>query len=200
MRDMRNMRWGDLQTLPRLAGMVRRYHTHPVVTDPRVADHVYNMMRVWWLIWGPMPPHISTHLLWHDSGELVASDVCHHTKNMVPGLRATLRHVEADAVVQMGGPEEDVVSPYEAYQVKMCDLLEMYEFGMVEIAMGNNLAHTIINSCITAIKPLMRNLTTIDAMKVDQYIEKMYAAAATYGINIQPFYEADEVFEVTHRE
>jgi hypothetical protein len=172
--------------------MVKRYHTHPTVTHPTVADHVYNLMRVWWLIWGPMPEHISTHLLWHDSGELVASDMCHHTKNIVSGLREKLRLLEADAVTQMGGPEKDQVLPYDVYRVKICDLAEMFEFGIIEIAFGNMTAHTIINSCIEGIKPVMRNLTTPDANKVHAYIDKMYATAELYGINIRPFFETEE--------
>jgi hypothetical protein len=71
----------------RTAGGVQRYHTWPVLRPQTVAEHTWNVMRIWWQVYGPMSPQVSTYLLWHDAGEGQAGDVQFGAKRRYPELK-----------------------------------------------------------------------------------------------------------------
>lgn len=176
--------WNDLKVQPRLAGMVTRYHTNPVLRKQPISDHVYNMMRIWYLIWGPLPSNISTNMLWHDSGELVTSDISHQTKKEIsPDALNQIKELECKAVKAMGGPEHEQVSEYEAIKIKICDLLEMLEFGILEEAFGCHFGRSIIHAAYTALEHYRDKVKLTDAIKVGHYLIKVIDTAKQYGLD-----------------
>jgi hypothetical protein len=73
----------------RTAGGVRRYHTWPVLRPQTVAEHTWHVMRIWWQVYGPMSPAVSSYLLLHDAGEGQAGDVQFGAKRRYPELKAS---------------------------------------------------------------------------------------------------------------
>lgn len=133
----------------RFAGQVERYHTWIVHRRQSNGEHMWQQMRIWYLIWGPMPPFVSTKILWSDAGELVTGDLPFPMKARNPDIKKLFDQKEREAVLAMGGdlPELDA---HDEVRVKICDLVEMLEFGLVERNMGNMYAQPIIEDTLSA--------------------------------------------------
>jgi len=129
-------------------------------------------MRIYYQIWGPLPPEISTYILWHDAGELVTGDLPFPIKkNSSPEFRETLHFMEAEAVENMGGTLNELITVYQAYQVKVCDLIEMLEFGFAERLLGNIVAEPIIVDVQKVITEVRNKLDGDDNRRVTHYMD-----------------------------
>lgn len=150
-------------TNPRMAGGVKRYHTWPTHQVQTVADHTWQVMRIYWTVFGPMPPHISTAILWHDCGELVSGDPPYPVKLLNPVLKHEMDRIEGDAVKNMGGPKVGFgeLSVRERIRIKACDLVEMLEFGMEELRLGSQYASPIVDD-------ISNNLVKLDLPHEDR--------------------------------
>jgi 5'-deoxynucleotidase YfbR-like HD superfamily hydrolase len=134
----------------RLAGMVKRYHAWPMLTQQSVAEHSWQCMRIWHSLWGVMPVSVANFFLWHDAGELVTGDAPFPVKRNAPKLKTIYDEMEEDAVKAMDGDWVILAEPNKS-RVKCCDLLEMFETGLHERALGNQFATPIIDDTYKAI-------------------------------------------------
>lgn len=163
----------DVLTNPRWAGEVERYHTWPVHRRQSVGAHTWQVMRIYWQIWGPMSAPISTHLLWHDAGELKAGDLPFPVKANDQVLKAAIDGIEDQALFEMAGKgARPYLTKQETMQVKVCDLIEMWEFGMVELLFGNQLAQPIVDDIMRAIGEKLSEMPETDQVLVSRYINK----------------------------
>lgn len=147
----------DVLRDPRLAGQVKRYHTWPVHQAQSVAEHTWQVLRLYLKVWGELPSHIAVYLLWHDGGELVTGDPPYPLKANNPKLKAAYDELEGAAVAAMGG-----VVPFlrkgEKQRVKFVDLLEMFEFGAVELKLGNQYAWPILTGTAESLRLLAESM------------------------------------------
>lgn len=171
------MKHEHVQTSARMAGQVKRYHTWPNVRPQTTGEHMWQAMRIWWQIWGPMPPAVSTYLLWNDAGELVSGDVSFMAKRRSPALKKALDVLEEEAIAEMGGPKTFLISDYQKMQAKVCDLIEMLEYGLTELAFGNNFGEPIVAVTHVAVLQQMKKLTKVDRGFVRAYLKKMKKGA-----------------------
>lgn len=153
-----------------LAGRVERYHTWPTVHRQTVGEHTWQCLRIYWQIFGPPAPEVTTYLIWHDAGELRTGDPPFPQKARNPVLKAAYDTMEHAAVKSMGGPAHAVLPDQERIRCKIVDLLEMHEFGLVEMAMGNTLAQPIVDDTLEAVTQLLRQLPPADEERVDAYV------------------------------
>lgn len=155
---------------PRLAGRVRRYHTWPTLQDQTNADHTWHVMRIYWQVFGPLSPEVSTHLLWHDGGELAVGDPPFPTKARDPILKERYDLAERAALREIAGEmaarASAALSPTERLRCKVCDLLEMTEFGVLEMALGNTLAEPIVRDTWEAITGMWAGLSADERDRV----------------------------------
>jgi hypothetical protein len=159
---------------PRLAGQVRRYHTWPVLHQQTVGEHSWQILRIYWQVFGPPPPEVTTYILWHDAGELVVGDPPFPVKAHSPILKAEYDRLEHMAVLTMGGPDLDAVVEALSYwraRIKAADLLEMAEFGAHELALGNTYGRPIVDDTLEAVRRIP--LTIEDRMSVDRYVSSV---------------------------
>ena len=159
----------EIMTSARIAGLTRRYHTWPMHTTQSVGEHSFNCMRLWWQIFGPMPPIISTYFLWHDLGELVTGDLPYPVKKNNPELKKIIDHMEDAAVEAMGGAHV-VITRYDQSRTKLIDLLEMCEHGIHEHRLGNQYAQPIIDDTAAAVRALWAELSKSDQAAVTRYV------------------------------
>jgi 5'-deoxynucleotidase YfbR-like HD superfamily hydrolase len=134
----------------RFAGSVKRWHVWPTLQQQTVADHSWHLMRIWFALWGPMPPEISTYFIWHDAGELFVGDFPFPVKQKSPELKRIIDELEEQAVLDMGGVIASLTEE-QRQKVKLCDYLEMYEFGLQEMSLGNKYAQPIVDDIYEAI-------------------------------------------------
>jgi len=156
-----------LLSTARLAGEVVRYHTWPMHHRQTVGEHTWQCMRIYWQIWGPLPPELSTYFIWHDAGELACGDLPFPVKSRDPELKAAMDKLEDDAVRRMGGSHV-VVTPLLKLRAKACDLIDMHECGRIEVAMGNKLAQPIVDDTFAALEKL--TLSPEDGNAIFKYL------------------------------
>ena len=164
------MKRADILAVARLAGEVVRYHTWPMHHRQTVGEHTWQVMRIYWQIWGPLPPSLTTYFIWHDAGELATGDIPFPVKAHNPNLKAEMDKLEEVSVLHMGGATVtlDLLSKVRA---KACDLLDMHECGRVEMSMGNRFAQPIVEDTFSAIEKLP--LSREDANAVFKYLSLM---------------------------
>lgn len=157
---------------PRLAGAVKRYHTWPTVTTQTNADHTYHVIRIYGQIFGPIPPKVTDYLVWHDAGEIKTGDLPYPVKSQNLDVKTAISTLEKQAVQDMGGK---VVSISEEQQrrAKLADLVEMLEFGLMELQLGNQFATPVVNNMTQAVVALCAKGSDEDRKAVLTYIESL---------------------------
>jgi len=125
------------------AGRVKRYHAWPTLQIQTVGEHSWQLALIYQQIWGDLPSAVERYIRLHDVAELVTGDIPFPTKANNPDLKVAMDAVEAAALKTMG-LHVPRMHPDVVRRVKICDLLEMTVFGMVEREMGNMLAVPII--------------------------------------------------------
>lgn len=157
---------------PRAAGGVRRYHTWAVHQNQTVAEHTWQILRILLTIWPQVPRSVLIHAVTHDMGEM-AGDIQYPFKLLFPELGAgsvkTENYVRDQQRKGIGAPPEThPLSPYEKHVFKLCDNLEMWEFGLREINFGNRYGIIIRNRMSGAIAA---NLANVEALKGQKQYE-----------------------------
>jgi len=156
----------------RLAGSVVRYHTFPMIHRETIGEHSWNVMRIYWQIWGPLPPELSTYFIWHDAGELVCGDLPFPIKANNPKLKAEMDVLEEEAVEGMNGISNSL-QPILKIRAKACDLIDMWSLGCTELCMGNKVAQPIIDDTFKALEKL--SLSMDDQNLIFKYLTKCKA-------------------------
>lgn len=129
-----------------LSGRVQRYNTWPTIGTQTVGDHTWGVYHVYWRIFGLPSAEVALYIHLHDAEELVGGDNPFPSKRRFPRLKEAMAEVEhaAREQLRLPQPEEHGVTEEERVRVKVCDLLEMMHFGMLEREMGNLLATPIV--------------------------------------------------------
>jgi len=86
---------------------------------------------------------VMTYIVYHDIAEIGTGDLPFPVKAHHPGLAEVLHEVEAEVLDNMG-IVLPALSVQQRLQVKLCDLLEMYEWGQEEMKLGNSYAEPIV--------------------------------------------------------
>lgn len=127
----------------RFSGAVKRYHTWPVIRADTVGEHTWNVLRIYVELFGPPAPSVTTYVVHHDSPEVYTGDPPFPIKRDNPDVKAGYQRMERE-FEETHGLSGEGLSPDDRIRVKVCDLIDMWEFGMVEMAMGNTLAENIV--------------------------------------------------------
>lgn len=168
---MENVGHGDyVRSDARRGGDTLRYHTWPTVQHQTVAHHSWNLMRILVTIW----PMIGAPAMWyaaiHDSGELASGDPPFPVKIRNPVMKETFDQIEAELQANQG-LFVPTLSDLEKARVKTCDYIEMLEFGMDEVTLGNKFGAPVIANMRVGIVKRM-DLHTLD----DQKLIRAYVA------------------------
>lgn len=132
-----------------LAGRVTRWHTWPMIRKPSVMEHAGRVATLYVELFGLPRAEVLLYCLHHDHGEFTAGDTPFSAKSLVPGLREGLNVAEEIGRDRLGIHLPDI-SSREFLMFKVCDLLEMFETGVVEWNMGNRYAGCVIVDCVDA--------------------------------------------------
>jgi hypothetical protein len=153
----------------RLAGEVLRYHTAPMHHRQTVGEHTWQCMRIYWQIWGQLPSELTTYFIWHDAGELACGDLPFPVKSINPIIKLEMDTLEEAAVERMGGINYSLPLLLKT-RAKACDLIDMHECGLAEVAMGNKFAQPIVDDTLRALERL--KLSDEDGMAIFKYLAK----------------------------
>jgi hypothetical protein len=164
------------------AGRIKRYHSWPVIQNQTVGEHCWQVALIYQQLWGDIPSPVEKYIRLHDVAELVLGDIPFPAKANNPDLKAAYDAAEGRALTELG-LHVPVLHPDVRLKVKICDLLEMMCFGMVERELGNTLAlPIIIRTREVALKLVNKIDTEGERNRIyawsDQQIERHHAALA----------------------
>ena len=150
----------DVTDSTRLAGLVMRYHTHPTLHPQSVGEHTWQVMRLYWELYGDLPPEVSSYILWHDASELYTGDIPFPVKARNPKLKSLMDDMEDHQLARMIGVDRQQevlggVTELQRVRMKLCDLLDMHEHGHHEMMLGNQFAIPIVEDTAGAIVALV---------------------------------------------
>lgn len=132
-----------------LSGKVRRYHAWPTLQTQTVADHSWRVATLLIEVFGLTRAEVLVYALYHDCGEMFSGDLPYTVKTVVPGLADAMKTAEAYGLKHLGIKLPEL-SLLEKAQVKICDLLEMYEFGKMEVLLGNQFGEAVRDDTLVA--------------------------------------------------
>ena len=142
-----------------------------------MAEHTFHVMRIYLEIFGAISSQTAENILVHDMGEIASGDIPFPIKMNNPVLKEEIDRLEEDALEQMGLHQHQL-SILEKTRIKICDLLEMWEFGMVEVSMGNHYAKPIVEQTSRATRDMMAVLHEEEQNEISEYITKTHRQLA----------------------
>lgn len=121
------------------AGNIKRYHSWPTLQTQTNAHHSWNVIRIYFELFGQPSQKMFTYLTYHDVGELDTGDISFVVKRKTPIIKELLAPTENKAIERLsrGYAKFDMLSDVEKIQAKICDLVEMLEFSLEECRLGN---------------------------------------------------------------
>lgn len=144
---MAEIKLEDMAFDPRRAGLVKRYHTWETLMVQSVAEHSWQVMRILLAIYPGAPRHMLIHCMTHDIGETVAGDMPFPIKLLYPELRRVCDESEFMAHTTMSNmwnvPYPVTLSDLEKSIFKLAEFMEMWEYGLHEVELGNHIAKLI---------------------------------------------------------
>ena len=132
----------------RLSGQVMRYHTWPTLTQQSTGEHSWQVLRIYTEMFGPPSSAVAVYILYHDSGELHTGDLPFPAKRNSSVLKEECTRIEEAAIRKMTGGSMPELTREEGLKVKICDLVEMNEFGAHEVRLGNQYAVPIVEDTL----------------------------------------------------
>lgn len=162
----------DVLTSLRMAGQVVRYHTWPTLQRQTVAEHTWQLLRIFYNIWdATISYRVTRYIMWHDAGEIVTGDPPYPVKARNPDMKVAYDRAEAEALRGLG-VEPPEISDSDKLRVKCAELIEMAEFGHVELLMGNKFAEPIIVDTTENLWLLSRQLSHDDNALIRDYLAR----------------------------
>ncbi len=174
--ECRVMRMPPEKCDSRLAGETVRYHTELVLRRQTVAEHSWQCARVLLAIWPEAPRHVIVETLFHDTGEWGSADVPSPAKRTFPALAEAVDVAEAASRLSMalpwGLPPRATFTFEEEAVLHFVDLVEAWEFLLIEQSMGNRHARVLVERCDLEIKQMLLDLPPVVFNLARSYVER----------------------------
>lgn len=153
----------------RVAGGVRRWHTWPVLQPQTNADHTWNCLRIYLQTFKSISPAVTKYVMFHDCGELRTGDLPFPVKMNNPELKRIIDAEESVSLAGMG-VTLPVLALAEKLRVRYCDLMDMHEYGLMEMCLGNQFAKPIVEDTRKALDALYPQMPVGDWESVLGYV------------------------------
>lgn len=141
---------------PRIAGQVTRYSTWPRITQQSIGEHSWQVYRILYTVWPNAPVHVFHYCIFHDIGELVAGDAPYPVKAENTDLAQAHSRIESMAIWRMcsawGMAQPVELSAQERHIFKICEFVEMWEWGLHESLLGSAYGLIVAERCLAAAK------------------------------------------------
>lgn len=132
MNDLRKECKSRSQAL-RYAGKVKRWHTEQTLQTQTISDHNFNILRIYYSIWGRPEPDVTERILFHDFEEYFIGDIPHWAA-AIPEMEKTKKYLEKLLWIRFDMPGPST----EEKRIKICDWIEALEFMLDEVMFGND--------------------------------------------------------------
>lgn len=166
----------DIESDPRHAGQIQRYHTWPTIRKQSVGEHTWQAMRIMMTIdVGMCTTRLMHYAMLHDVGEM-AGDLPFPSKRNSPQLAAGMEMAESmvreNMMTRWGQPALPALSDTERTFFKMCENLEMWEFGLQERNLGNRYGTIVAHRMLIAAMEQMEKLSPDLQSRTKDYVRR----------------------------
>jgi len=166
-------------------GDVQRYHIWPTVQKQNVGHHTFNVLRIYIEMFGSPPSNVTVAIVYHDAGELGTGDIPFDAKRANPDLAQVAERIDSETAfeVSAGKYHDGLVSTEEAVKIKCADLIEMLEFAIEEMRLGNvHYGWQIAEKIIPAVRVLMnKNMDMFSQYNTDYFNDRAQMARQLGG-------------------
>ena len=122
----------------RIAGQLRRYHTWPIIGQQTIAEHCWQLMRIYMCVVDKLDIHMIRHIQFHDIGEHFTGDIPYPVKHDNPKLKELIDSIEMRAQVTQldywNSFHPIALTDQDRVLFKQIELTEMAEFGLDQMA------------------------------------------------------------------
>jgi hypothetical protein len=125
-----------MESLPRCAGKVKRWHMEFTVQSQTISDHVYNIFRIYYTIYWVPEPEVFSHILFHDAEEYLTGDLPHWFA-AIPEVHAA-KVKEEKKFEKIHGLNKLPMDEHKFHRIRVCDWIEAMEFMVDEVNLGND--------------------------------------------------------------
>lgn len=164
----------DIETDPRMGLQVMRYHTWSVHRRQSVGEHSAQVARIMFSIWPDCPRELLVHAIIHDIGEMVG-DLPWPVKRNDPVIKEQMDLAEDNTRFEMsrwGQPHDVKLTAHDRSFFKMCESIEMWEFGLQEENLGNKYATVVATRMLIAACELVSLMPPHIKASAKRYIER----------------------------
>jgi 5'-deoxynucleotidase YfbR-like HD superfamily hydrolase len=160
---------------PRRAGQVTRYHTWPRLREQSVAEHSWQVARILLVLLPDVRREVLVHAMVHDVGEVVTGDAPYPIKASSPTLKSVMDQLERDAHLAMSTgwrlPPPQALTTEEHNLFKLAEYVEMWEWGLGELELGNSGAALVASRCFAKIEEMAELVPEVRA-RLASYLAK----------------------------
>lgn len=136
----------------RLSGQLKRYHTWPIIGQQTIAEHCWQLLRIYCYVSDKIDPHMIYQIAFHDIGETYTGDVPYPVKSDNPQLKALMDMMEQRSVCLQfdywDAFKQICLTDDDKKLFKHIELVEMAEFGLDQMCLGNQYAFIIADRCL----------------------------------------------------
>jgi 5'-deoxynucleotidase YfbR-like HD superfamily hydrolase len=136
----------------RLSGQLHRYHTWPIIGQQTIASHCWQLLRIYCCVVDQIDPHMVLHITYHDIGETFTGDIPYPVKSENPKLKEQIDRMEEISRCQQLGYwnafRQILLSDEDKKLFKDIEIIEMAEFGLDQMCLGNSHAFIIADRCL----------------------------------------------------
>jgi hypothetical protein len=140
-----------------------------MITEQTVGQHSHRVATLYCELWGVPRVEVLFYVLHHDGGELSAGDVPFGAKKLSEEFGEGHRAAE-DIGLQRQGVTLPRITEVEHSQFKIADIMEMWETGSMELAMGNQFAIPIVNDTLAAAMRMCDDLSEAHRQKLSSWL------------------------------
>ena len=139
----------------RLAGQIRRYHTWPIVGQQTIAEHCWQILRIYMAVVEQVDPFMITHIVFHDIGEHFTGDIPYPVKRDNQHLKEEIDFLEQKSYMTQLHYWDSFhmvrLNDEEKKLFKLIELTEMAEFGLDQVCLGNQHGWIVAERCLRAV-------------------------------------------------
>lgn len=165
----------NIEEDPRHAGQISRFHTWPTHRTQSVGEHTWQVMRIMMTVdVGMCTTRLMHYAVLHDVGEM-AGDIPWPGKRNDPVLKSQCDlaegRVRAAMTARWDLPHLPGLSDTERSFFKVCENLEMWEFGLQEVSMGNKYGAVVASRMLFAADAEMQRLSPDLRARIRKYVD-----------------------------
>lgn len=124
-----------LEVAHRAVGKVQRFHTEFTIQTQTISDHVYNILRIYYAVFGPPPEDMLVRIIFHDFEEYFIGDIPHWASS-IPEIQE-FKYEQERLLWKRYNIPITFFGPNKEFRLRICDWIEALEFMLDEELLGN---------------------------------------------------------------